>query len=84
MRTDLDGRAAAELARQLVTHAPPGDCAHWSDWVRAAATAMADDPDFAELVLTSLTVSLSAALWSLDQWSPGVRAAVLRLEETQS
>jgi hypothetical protein len=84
MTTDPDGAAAAELARQLLVHAPPGnDPVAYDDWVAAAVTAMADDPAFARLVITSLTVTAGCALWSLDQWSPGVRAAILRLEETQ-
>lgn len=82
MTTDPDGRAAAELARQLVVHTPPGpDAAHWADWVDGAVAAMVDDPAFARLVLSALTITAATALCSLDAWSPGVRAAVLRLEE---
>lgn len=83
MTDDPDGKAAAELARQLVVHAPPNGSAHWTDWIDGAATAMAADPEFAKLVLTSLTITASGALWSLDQWSPGCRAAVLQLGDTQ-
>lgn len=82
MAGDPDGAAAAELVRQLVIHAPPGDTAPYDDWIKAAVTAMADDPAFARLVLTSLTITAAAALLSLDAWSPGVRAAVLHLEPT--
>lgn len=80
---DADGAAAAELARQLLIHAPPGDSANYNEWVGAAVTAMCDDRVFARLVLTALTITGAAALFSLDAWSPGARAAVLRLDGAQ-
>jgi predicted alpha/beta hydrolase family esterase len=85
MLDDPDGHAASELARQLLLHAPPGsDTRHWQEWLEAAATVIADDERFARLVLGALTITAAAALYSLDQWSPGVRAAVLRLDEAPS